>query len=729
MASASYPQSHFKHPTSGFVIVWLFIQGIIIPLLGQHAIGQTFDLVKKVDAFPIEDQNGAPYPFPLLGGLNAPRPQFVDIDGDGDLDLFLQENRHDLYFLENIGSGTAHQFKWKTDKYEDLDIDDWYRFVDLDGDSDFDLLTSRASSLISYFRNDGTVNAPTWILAADTLKDIGQMSIHAEIASIPFLTDIDDNGYPDLFIGRQSGRVSYYKNQGTDANNLPRFEFITDTFQGLLIIGGASKNTLHGANAPEYVDIDGDLDSDLFWGDFFWRSLYFLENTGTPASPHLEVTDSTYPPANPLINGGWNVPRFADIDADGDFDLFVGEIGGAFALTSSQIQNFYFLRNTGTQQSPLFNLETKRFISSLDLGQKSIPALVDINNDGDLDLFIAAEVDPTDPNYSSLNFFENIGTAESPTYKLIDPDYLNLNFGYSYSPAFVDIDADGDQDLFIGKFFGQIYFLENTGTAATPNFPTIVQNYSGIDVGSNATPTFVDIDDDNDFDLFIGEYTGNINFFENTGDSSSANFILADENYFGIDVSETSFPSFADVDGDGDFDLIIGSQSLGFKFYRNNGNPQIANFMEEPAFDIHPPLSSAPLLKDIDNDGDLDLFSGTLGGGLVFYENLDSTTAIQNHGKTNLPASPQLYQNYPNPFNPATIIRFKISNFGFVELGVYDLLGREVATLVNRALAPGSYEIKWDGTDNSVRKMTSGIYVYRLEVGSFRLSHKMLLMR
>lgn len=726
MASVNYPASRIKHPASLSALIWLFI---IISLPGQPARGQNFNLVQRVDAFQIQDQNGTPYPFPLLGGLNAPRPQFVDIDGDNDPDLFLQENRNDLLFFENIGSGTVHQFKWSTNKYEGLDIDDWFRFVDMDNDSDFDLLTARPGSLMRYFRNDGNTNSPIWTLAADTLKDMGQVPIPAEIASIPFLTDIDDNSYPDLFIGRQTGRVTYYKNQGVDANNLPRFEFVTDTFQGILIIGGALKNKLHGANSPEYVDIDADLDFDLFWGDFFWRSIYFLENTGNPFNPHLAVTDSTYPPTNPLINGGWNVPRFSDIDADGDFDLFVGEIGGAFLTNASQIKNFYFFKNIGSAQNPLFNLETTQFIQSMDVGENSISALVDIDDDGDQDLFIAGEVDPADPQFSSLNFFENIGTAQSPLFKLIDPDYLNLNFGYSYSPAFVDIDADGDQDLFIGKFFGQIYFLENTGTATSPNFPTIVQNYAGIDVGSNSTPAFVDIDADNDFDLFIGEYTGNINFFENTGDSSNASFMLADENYFGIDVGETSYPSFADVDRDGDFDLIIGSQDAGFKFYRNAGTAQIPNFFEDPVLDVHPPLSSAPLFADIDHDGDLDLFSGSLSGGLVFYENLDSTTAIGSYSDKNLPGSPQLYQNYPNPFNPTTAIKYHLAVGNDVELTIYSLLGRIVKKLVAERQPAGAYEVEWNGTDNSGRNVSSGVYIYRLEVGPFKFSRKMLLIR
>jgi hypothetical protein len=729
MASVNYPQSHFNQPTSGFALTWLFVQVIIISLLAQVVRGQNFTFIQKIDAFPIQDQNGTPYPFPLLGGLNAPRPQFVDIDGDNDLDLFLQENTNDLIFFENTGSATVHQFQWRTDRYDDLDIDDWYRFVDMDGDSDFDLLTARPGSWMRYFRNDGNVNTPTWILAADTLKDINRIPIPAEYASIPFLCDIDDNSYPDLFIGRQTGRVSYYRHQGMDANNLPRYEFVTDTFQGILIIGGAFENTLHGANSPEYIDIDADQDFDLFWGDFFWPSLYFLENVGTPTSPQIELADSTYPLTNPLINGGWNVPRFADINADGDFDLFVGEIGGSAYNPLGKVNNFYYYENTGSPQNAFFTQITNQFIPSFDIGIRSIPALVDIDADGDLDLFAAPEFDLIDQTNSSLQFCENIGTAQSPIFRLVDSDYLDLNFDYNYSPTFVDIDADEDQDLFIGKYSGHVYFFENTGTVNSPNFPSFVANYAGIDVGNYSTPAFVDIDADNDFDLFIGEYLGNINFYENTGDSSVANFILADENYFGIDVGEWSVPFFADVDGDGDSDLIIGSDDSGFKFYRNAGTPQIPNFIAEPFFNLHAPRDSSPLLMDINNDGDLDLLSGSLGGGLGFYENLDSTTSINNYSNGDLPGSLQLYQNYPNPFNPTTVIKYQLADGNDVELTIYNLLGQLVKKLVAERQPTGTHEAQWNGTDNDGRNVSSGIYIYRLEVGRFKLSRKMLLIR
>jgi len=83
-----------------------------------------------------------------------------------------------------------------------------------------------------------------------------------------------------------------------------------------------------------------------------------------------------------------------------------------------------------------------------------------------------------------------------------------------------------------------------------------------------------------------------------------------------------------------------------------------------------------------------------------------------------------LYQNYPNPFNPSTKIRFDIPKSSLVKLVVYDMLGREVAVLVNSKIKPGSYEYQWDGSD-----LTSGVYFYRIQTAEFTQIRKMILIK
>jgi len=83
-----------------------------------------------------------------------------------------------------------------------------------------------------------------------------------------------------------------------------------------------------------------------------------------------------------------------------------------------------------------------------------------------------------------------------------------------------------------------------------------------------------------------------------------------------------------------------------------------------------------------------------------------------------------LSQNYPNPFNPSTTLSYTIPELGLVELNVYDVLGREVATLVNKEQSTGSYDVQFNANS-----LTSGIYFYQLKVGSFVESKKMILVR
>jgi len=83
-----------------------------------------------------------------------------------------------------------------------------------------------------------------------------------------------------------------------------------------------------------------------------------------------------------------------------------------------------------------------------------------------------------------------------------------------------------------------------------------------------------------------------------------------------------------------------------------------------------------------------------------------------------------LFQNYPNPFNPTTNIRFRISEFGFVSIKIYDALGKAVSTLVNENRSPGEYILTYDAS-----QLSSGLYFYRLTAGSFSETKKMLLLK
>ena len=111
----------------------------------------------------------------------------------------------------------------------------------------------------------------------------------------------------------------------------------------------------------------------------------------------------------------------------------------------------------------------------------------------------------------------------------------------------------------------------------------------------------------------------------------------------------------------------------------------------------------------------------------IYDPALDDTTNIVSVGNDNnssVPATFRLEQNYPNPFNPTTKVGFRISDFGFVSLKVFDLLGREVAILVNEEKPAGSYEVTWNAAN-----LPSGVYFYQLKAGDFVETKKLVLMK
>jgi hypothetical protein len=94
-----------------------------------------------------------------------------------------------------------------------------------------------------------------------------------------------------------------------------------------------------------------------------------------------------------------------------------------------------------------------------------------------------------------------------------------------------------------------------------------------------------------------------------------------------------------------------------------------------------------------------------------------------------LPMQPELFQNYPNPFNPTTVIRYGLPAPGRVSVKVFDLLGREVATLVDDVQEAGYRSVEWKGVTSAGSPVGSGVYFYELRAGSYVETRKMMLIR
>ena len=229
----------------------------------------------------------------------------------------------------------------------------------------------------------------------------------------------------------------------------------------------------------------------------------------------------------------------------------------------------------------------------------SLP-LLDIDNDGDLDAFVGYKTNTV--------YFENTGSATNPTFAASIANPFGIQEPNDdeifISPTFADIDNDGDLDAFFGNAGGNIQYYENTGSASSPSFATPITNPFGLaDVGSRSRPTFADVDGDGDLDAFVGENSGNFFYFENTGSASSPNFATPVTNPFGLtDVGYISSPTFADIDNDGDLDLFSGGTPDGILYFENNQLPVATD--DSATTDEDTPITGNVLSNDTDPDSD-----------------------------------------------------------------------------------------------------------------------------
>ncbi len=631
----------------------------------------------------------------FAGGIDNPRFQFVDIDGDGDNDLFIFDKDEKLWFYRNINGS----LRLEPNTTFGVAVGSWFYFVDIDNDGDKDCMTNGNFSEVSLFTNVGSTTSPQFQLTTSALLDTAGNEMYSERFSIPTFADIDGDGDADFFSGGSIGSISYYKNVGSPA--LPRFAFITSAFGGIIIQGGPGSlpKALHGASGIEFFDVDSNGVLDLFWGDLFNPSLYFLKNNGTKQIPNIALHDSTYPKEDKIKTFGFNFPQHADVDRDGKIDLMISCV-----FPNVGYDNFMFYKNVGTNAQPLYSLQTKNFIPMIDAGSRSGVAAADFDGDGDIDLCVSSAD-------GAINIYQNNGTQFSPQYSAAPTSVININGDFYLIAASGDLNGDGKPDLVVGNFDGKLKTFLNTSANGLISFSQAPHPLDAFNVGQNAAPCIADIDGDGKLDVLIGNSAGQLLFLKNTGTNTSPSY--TSETFFNsIDVGNDAIPFVIDVDKDSVLDLLIGNSEG--KIYHYKRTPAATTKFElvtKIFQSIDLKTQSAPCIIDIDGDGDNDLLLGNGKGGLFFYEN---TTMLSAENKQIvIPTDVALRQNFPNPFNPATTISFSLPTNAFVSLKIFDVLGREIETLINVDMNLGEHFLFWNAAN-----FPSGSYFYRLFVNN-----------
>ncbi|WP_052598602.1 FG-GAP-like repeat-containing protein [Aureispira sp. CCB-QB1] len=285
---------------------------------------------------------------------------------------------------------------------------------------------------------------------------------------------------------------------------------------------------------------------------------------------------------------------FVDLDGDGDQDLFVF----SYRPSSTNIQSDYY-ENTGTATSPSFTLQSAANNPLDTLSDKNTFSFVDIDGDGDLDLFTS--LSPFNSATEELNYYENTGTSTNPSFTLqstannpldsVLTHVANLNLAnedFGFYPSFVDIDGDGDLDCFMGIYSysysmggapaisdnDKLWYYENIGTTTNPVFQRQnSSNHPAASLFSTSIVTgkvmnraqFYDIDADGDYDMITNFFntSNQPRYFRNEGTSTSPNLVSLGimtgtpvDSLYAVSYSNTYW-DFADLDGDGDLDAIV----------------------------------------------------------------------------------------------------------------------------------------------------------------------------
>jgi hypothetical protein len=380
----------------------------------------------------------------------------------------------------------------------------------------------------------------------------------------------DNDGDLDLFTGVYGNLVNYFKNTGSPFN--PVFTKQTGDNNMFNALGGDQR-----IFSPVKVDVDGDGMDDIVGGLVSsdrkqGRLRYFKRTKSTTQS--LSYTSVPNPFKNLGIAGK---PQFLDLDSDGDLDLLVGTRTGYID----------YFKNIGERFNPVYSKQTGAdnpfqgvFLTAENDGT-ALPFAVDIDADGDMDMFLGTSKDKG--QLLLLDFYKNVGTptlaifekqadSANPTHTLLS---THSSGNGHRSPYFMDFDSDGDQDLFVGGCHWSKMDVEYFKNEGTPQNAVFVkkdnENVFRLQDICESSLEAVDIDADGDMDIFVGSYDQDILYYKNEGGTyvKQENNKITTKEILGV-VLFGSTPRFIDMDGDGKLELFVAagfSATEGFKLF------------------------------------------------------------------------------------------------------------------------------------------------------------------
>jgi C1A family cysteine protease len=394
-------------------------------------------------------------------------------------------------------------------------------------------------------------------------------------------------------------------------------------------------------------------------------------------------------------------PTLADLNADGSPEIVFGTAGSELHVLTAQGQKLY------------------PFPVVLSGPIMADAAVADIDDDGVLDVVVGA----SDGQVSVIS----VQTGE-----MLPGFPFDVGGAIWSSPVVADLDGDGSDEVIVGCDAKKMFAIHSNGQ--------VLFSYRAVH-SIKSSPAIADLNQDGSLDVLFTSQDGRVYAVNQWGYSVYGWPHITD----GVLLSS---PVVADIDWDDELEVLLVADGPELLHLDTDGS----RIMSLP-LDGNGLALSTPAVGDLDNDGDLEIAVGGPRGIHVWNYPAASTVAQPwpmhrgNARRTGYvgdvtTAAPQrddlplvvpecyaLSQNYPNPFNPETAIRYSLTQAGTVRLAVYNVLGQEVITLVSRQQPAGEHEVIWNGTDLNGRPVSSGLYFYRLEIGDFAQTKKMVLLR